>query len=94
MCLFILIEDKNSLYSLETKLINIAKLKGDNKMGEQGELIENNKALENNVSMDSIMRKIEDLERKIDSIFDGHVLINGEFKKITVLPNESYFQNS
>lgn len=93
MYLFILIENKNLFYNLETKLINIAKLKGD-KMGEQGELIENNKALENNVSMDSIMRKIEDLERKIDSIFDGHVLINGEFKKITVLPNESYFQNS
>lgn len=36
------------------------------------------------VSMDNIFHKIEALERKIDSIFDGHVLINGEFKKITV----------
>ena len=29
-----------------------------------------------------IMDKLESLERKIDLIFDGHVLINGTFKKV------------
>jgi hypothetical protein len=31
-----------------------------------------------------IMDKLESLEHKIDMIFDGHILLDGEFKKITV----------
>ena len=42
------------------------------------------------VSMDSIYYKIEDLEKKIDSIFDGHVIINGEFKKFFSLADQQF----
>ena len=32
---------------------------------------------------DQVMEKIEDLERLIKAIFDGHFLIDGRFQKIT-----------
>ena len=34
------------------------------------------------VSLDLVMDRLEALERKIDHIFDGHVLINGQFRKV------------
>jgi len=37
------------------------------------------------VSMDAVYKKLEEIERKIDLIFDGHVLIDGRFVKFQII---------
>jgi len=36
------------------------------------------------VEIENLTERIEDLENLIKSIFDGHVLIDGQFRKISV----------
>jgi len=44
---------------------------------------------EDQPSNKKILEKLEALEWKIDHIFDGHVLIDGQFKKIWILPESA-----
>ena len=42
----------------------------------------------NDKILKEVLEKMESLERKIDLIFDGHVLMDGEFKKINLTKTE------
>ena len=50
----------------------------------QGGFIPSYKSQDYSTEINNLTERIENLERLLKNIFDGHVLIDGKFKKITV----------